>query len=144
MGGSSFKSMNMKAEKMRIRAHHLLCLHYFEGKGYSEGFIKHLTETKARLEKENPEIEVVCELDEICTFCPNQNGEACASEAKVRRYDQAVVEKLGITENTSCTFQVLYTMAEDRILRNKLRPQICGDCQWNMLCEEKDSNIGKA
>ena len=29
----------------RIRPHHGMCLYFFEGKGYSEGFIKHMVES---------------------------------------------------------------------------------------------------
>ena len=28
----------------RIRPHHGMCLYFFEGKGYSEGFTKHMAE----------------------------------------------------------------------------------------------------
>ena len=30
----------------RIRPHHGMCLYFFEGKGYSEGFTKHMAEVK--------------------------------------------------------------------------------------------------
>ncbi|HDL01563.1 MAG TPA: DUF1284 domain-containing protein, partial [candidate division Zixibacteria bacterium] len=27
---------------VRLRAHHLICLHFYRGEGYSEGFIENL------------------------------------------------------------------------------------------------------
>ena len=33
----------------RIRPHHGMCLYFFEGKGYSEGFTKHMAEVKEKI-----------------------------------------------------------------------------------------------
>ena len=32
----------MKQEGLKIRAHHGMCLHFFEGKGYSNEFTAHM------------------------------------------------------------------------------------------------------
>ena len=130
----------MKKE-MSVRAHHLMCLNYFEGKGYSEDFVSHLVELKDRLETDDPMIELISELDEICTACPNQNGSLCISESKVHRYDQAVLKHLNLSERETGHYRELIRMVRIQILSRGLRTQICGDCQWNRICERKENEL---
>ncbi|MCD8014410.1 MAG: DUF1284 domain-containing protein [Lachnospiraceae bacterium] len=59
-----------------LRPHHGMCLAYFEGKGYSEGFTVHMQKMLALFLKEGengkgPRIRLVTHPDEICTACPN-------------------------------------------------------------------------
>ena len=44
-------------DMIHLRPHHLLCLQAFRGKGYSESFVKKMTEVHARL-RENPKLEI--------------------------------------------------------------------------------------
>ena len=39
--------------KHLIRPHHMLCMQFFEGKGYSDGFVASMAAIKEKLEKEN-------------------------------------------------------------------------------------------
>ena len=56
----------------RIRPHHGMCLYFFEGKGYSDGFTAHMAEVKNWLlgEKGPASLQLVGETDEICSACP--------------------------------------------------------------------------
>ena len=53
----------MKQECLKIRAHHGMCLHFFEGKGYSNEFTAHLQKIYERMQK-NPEVLKRCGLSE--------------------------------------------------------------------------------
>ncbi len=59
-----------------IRPHHGMCLAYFEGKGYSEGFTAHMQKMLELFLKDGengkkPRILLAPPPDEICTACPN-------------------------------------------------------------------------
>ena len=38
--------------KYLIRPHHMLCMQFFDGKGYSDGFVASMAAIKEKLEKE--------------------------------------------------------------------------------------------
>ena len=59
-------------DMIHLRPHHLLCLQAFRGKGYSESFVKKMTEVHAML-RENPKLEIrLAEgADDLCAACPN-------------------------------------------------------------------------
>ncbi len=62
-----------------IRPHHLLCLQFFEGKGYSDDFVRQMAEIHRTLNKENPQINIVEGVDDICKKCPNRS-DICLKE----------------------------------------------------------------
>ena len=60
----------MEHRVIDLRAHHGMCLAFFQGKGYSGEFVTNMAEMKAVLE-ENPCVRLGAETDEICAACPN-------------------------------------------------------------------------
>lgn len=60
----------MKNVEIKLRAHHGMCLAFFEGKGYSTGFTAHMAQILEYLEQENPTVTVVAEADCICGGAP--------------------------------------------------------------------------
>ena len=67
----------MKNIEIKLRAHHGMCLAFFEGKGYSAGFTAHMARILEYLEQENPTVTVVAEADCICGGCPNLTDGRC-------------------------------------------------------------------
>ena len=61
----------------KIRAHHGVCLYFFQGKGYSGEFVENMSRMKAILEK-NPEISLMDSPVVFCSACPNRLTEICA------------------------------------------------------------------
>lgn len=70
----------MDEASISLRAHHGLCLHFFQGKGYSEAFVENMARKKAMLE-ENPLVRLTDQADEICRACPI----TCAANANPPR-----------------------------------------------------------
>ena len=54
--------------KYLIRPHHMLCMQFFEGKGYSDGFVASMAAIKEKLEKEDPQVEIVEGTDDVCNM----------------------------------------------------------------------------
>lgn len=122
--------------KYNIRAHHGLCIAFFEGKGYSSDFTKNMRDIISALD-ENPYITITSDLDVICVKCPNNQNSKCECAPKVSQYDQAVLTQCHIKSGDSMPWMdfknVIYTQI---INANKMRT-ICTDCQWSSICFKK-------
>jgi hypothetical protein len=62
---------------MRIRAHNLLCIQGFVGKGYSPAFVANMTRVVAALDGD-AQVTVTDEPDALCASCPNLAASGCA------------------------------------------------------------------
>lgn len=124
-------------KEYRLRAHHGMCLAFFEGKGYSEEFTTHMSGIKRDLE-ENPNVRVICETDDICSKCPNNINGECLSEKKVKEYDREVLERCNLSESDVIPFFKFKELVHNKILITEKRKEICGNCQWNELCYFKE------
>ncbi len=122
----------------RIRPHHGMCLYFFEGKGYSDGFTAHMAEVKGwLLEEQGPaSLQLVGETDEICSACPHNKSGRCESAEKVDRYDTGVLQYTGLREGQKMTFQEFERAVEEKILNPGYGKAICGDCQWREICHK--------
>ena len=70
----------MKENKpLSLRAHHGLCLCFFRGKGYSEEFVRNMTDVVNML-RSDPYVTVTCQADVICRACPGNLDGKCTSE----------------------------------------------------------------
>ena len=119
-----------------FRAHHGLCLSFFQGKGYSGEFVENMARTKAIMET-NPKIRLTTQADEICRACPNKLSGHCESAEKVARYDREVLRRCRLSEGDILPFRELSERVLHSILMTGQREEICGDCQWNSLCHWK-------
>lgn len=118
-----------------IRAHHGMCLYFFQGKGYSGDFVENMGAMKAVLE-ENPEICLMEGPDDIYAACPNKLTETCAEKAS--RYDREVLRRCGLSVGETLPYEEFSRKVIETILRPGIRAEICGDCQWSGLCHWKE------
>ena len=124
--------------RIPLRPHHGMCLAYFKGKGYSDSFSAHMAEMLEIFEK-GAEIILKVQTDEICSACPNNREKLCEDFEKVEKYDRAVLSLCGFEEGQEMTFDAFAKAVESRVLSAGKRAQICGDCQWNTICENQES-----
>ena len=127
----------MDEASISLRAHHGLCLHFFQGKGYSGAFVENMARKKAMLEQ-NPLVRLTDQADEICRACPNNLSGQCESAEKVRRYDREVLSRCGLTAGDVLPYRELTERVRKTILLPGHREEICGDCQWTDLCQYKE------
>lgn len=121
-----------------LRPHHGMCLAYFEGSGYSEGFTKHMQEMLELLETDR-QVKLTAAVDEICSVCPNNVERVCKDSIKVKKYDCAVLEQCGISEGQELGFHEFALLVQKHIIASGRRTEICGDCQWDGICRNKKS-----
>lgn len=116
-----------------VRAHHGLCMSFFEGKGYSDSFTANMAEKKMMLEKD-PLVRIVDHVDEICRACPHNIDGVCSSLGKVAKYDSEVLERCGIKSGTIMLWSDFVKRVYDNIIDAKRLSEVCGDCQWYSIC----------
>lgn len=129
----------MKNIEIKLRAHHGMCLAFFEGKGYSAGFTAHMAQILEYLEQENPTVTVVAEADCICGGCPHLANGICENAALVQGYDRQVLSLCGMEERSSLPWREFAARVAECILSHGKRSEICGGCQWSNICKEKEA-----
>jgi hypothetical protein len=121
---------------LKLRGHHLICLHFFNGEGYDQTFIDNLRDTLKTLLSE--ELEIVAGGDNVCRECPYLKDESCQyhnnADAEIREMDRKALELLGFAVGNSVSW--------DRIRNSipKIFPEwfrsCCTDCEWLLVCEK--------
>lgn len=127
----------MKQEYLKIRAHHGMCLNFFEGKGYSDEFTAHMQKI-FEMVQENPEIELAVQGDVICKKCPNLKTGICGTWELVLRYDQEVLKHCGLSEGMVIHWKQFSDLVREKIILSGERQNICGNCQWSSICQSKE------
>lgn len=119
---------------IHLRAHHLLCMHGFQGKGYSDLFVRHLKETIDRLNDDPDQIiEITHGIDDICLFCPHARPDGlCDHETKVSVYDEKAQDFFNIDEGYTAFKKIKDSVCDQ--LSGEVLNNICADCQWLDLC----------
>ena len=125
-----------------IRPHHGMCLAFFIGNGYSNEFTAHMQEMLELFTK-GAEVQLVMKTDEICSACPNNCEGVCEAAEKVKRYDNEVLAECGLKEGQKLAFAEFTETVEQKIIAAGKRDQICGDCQWNRICQDQPSRWSK-
>ena len=78
------------------------------------------------------DIELTVSGDEICKECPNLKEGSCVSAGLVEAYDRKVLEACGLSEKAQMRLQ-------KNVIESGKRVEICGNCQWNEICANKQS-----
>lgn len=125
---SEFRIAN---SELNLRPHHIFCLRFFEGRGYSEAFVKNTYAVLDRLREEG-RFTVVFGPDALCEACPNLHAGGCVWQNKIMRYDEAAASLLGVRENEAYLWSGFTKETAQTLI-----PAICADCEWYGLCANK-------
>ena len=131
------------SELYKLRPHHILCIMFFEGKGYSEDFVENMYAVKERLSDNLQQIIPTVNEDIICTVCPNNNNGVCVSQEKVCGFDRKVLDLCGAAENTPILLSEITDSAIKNIIEKNLLKTVCGSCEWNYICLAKADRMRK-
>jgi hypothetical protein len=122
-------------KKIVLRGHHLLCVHGFQGMGYSPEFIEKMAEIVERIrdpEQDFP-IQVVRGFDDTCLACPNKGSERCEaspdSEEHVQFLDSNVLRHLGLQEGGVYLKSELLERTRQKVEPDDLA-HLCEGCSW--------------
>lgn len=117
----------------KLRAHHGLCLFYFNGKGYSDEFVKNMFDVKYLLDK-NPLVYITSKTDIICGKCPNNMNNRCKGEDKVTGYDRRVLSRCNLSDGDILPYHSFRDLIYHNIILPGKREEVCGNCSWTKLC----------
>ena len=131
----------MSKDRIFLRPHHSLCLRYFSGKGYSNGFVDNMRKILLRLEAEDPPVTITEGCDDICVRCPENKGGSCRSREKVSRMDRLCLRELRLSPGDSISWSLLEDRAYNNIILAGKQKEICRGCVWESLCIDPDRSF---
>ncbi len=116
---------------MKLKPHHLLCLHGFVGLGYNHLFIENFKQIIALI-NDNPklEVEVTYDYDAICLACPEEKKLMCADlNSFSQKQDRLLAEYLNIKPKEKYRINKLLALVRSKISDKNLA-KFCSDCPW--------------
>jgi hypothetical protein len=121
----------------RLRGHHLICLHFCHGEGYSPEFVVNLMHTLEALD-ERPGI-VVEGHDDVCSACPSRGDETSCillSEGGhgkgIRELDELALALLEMRPGDSVDFGRVREQIPT--ILKEWREKACRGCDWEPTC----------
>jgi uncharacterized protein len=122
--------------KLRLRGHHLICLHFFRGEGYSEDFIVNLRDILRRAEA-GEQIAVTSEADDVCEICPYLKEKKCSynedSDQEIQAMDRKALELLELrVQDIVFWLDIRGTIPA---LFQRWSREFCRTCDWKHACE---------
>lgn len=124
---------------VRLRAHHLLCMLTYVGKGYSLTFVENYEAIAARLSA-GEEIELVAGPDDICGPLTADPEAHCHGGGVVERdlaAADAVARLLGRPVNLGARITptaALFARLRKTFATGEIRTA-CSGCEWSGLCD---------
>jgi hypothetical protein len=84
-------------------------------------------------------LQVTDACDTLCQACPNNRDGLCRDEAKVALFDQRTLSHIGrfAQADQLIALHELCQIVYDGILQNGLLAEVCGECEWAALCQDK-------
>ena len=122
-----------------LRPHHGLCMAFFRGEGYSDGFTAALAARLRELEGSQEPVRLTVGVDMVCAPCPHNLGGRCDAAEKTAAYDRAVLALCGLEEGVVLPFSAFARLAQAEIIAPGRRRAVCGGCQWDALCAQTPS-----
>ena len=117
-----------------LRPHHALCVRFFRGYGYSDGFCRSMESVIAVLMKNDPTVTLTDGTDMICSGCPKNADGSCSLSGKAAQYDRKTAELCGLSFGAEIKWSELYGRAYREIVQKGLLGEVCGDCAWSSIC----------
>jgi len=123
---------------VKLRGHHLICLHFFKGEGYSKRFIVNLRGVVKNLET-GVKAKVIKGADAVCEYCPYLKGNICTyepgAEENIQSLDEMALKLLNVKKGDALLWEKIKSKLP-KILP-KWREFACLDCDWEKICFEK-------
>lgn len=117
--------------KAKLRGHHLICLNFFRGEGYSEEFIKNIYSVVAK-----EELEIIEGPDEVCARCPYLKDNKCSSgeytDEKILFQDKEALRLLGFKPGRVVDWELISARLPQ--ILEKWKIQFCMDCGYRKVC----------
>lgn len=122
-----------------FRGHHLICLHFFSGEGYTQDFVENLSSILDAAHDEG--LEVCHGADDICRKCPHLKDDIC-------QYTQNADKEINTMDNRA--LKLLNAVSGNKLVWHQIKESLpgifqewhkayCTSCGWKPACEKNDS-----
>ncbi len=130
---------------IKLRGHHLICLHFFKGEGYSKRFINNLKGIVKSLENDT-KARIVDGADDVCSYCPHLQTNFRFADSRTKR---ACIYRPGYEKEIAAldkmALKLLNLKKGDALLWKKIKVEIpgilpkwreftCLSCDWAKVC----------
>ena len=114
-----------------LRPHHINCIFFYRGLGYSKDFIDGMNNILTLFKKNpNTKIKLIVNCDDLCVKCPNkQLDDVCVTKEKVAKLDYNTLQIYDLKENEEYTFNQIIDTIYKHFNKNKFH-KICSTCNW--------------
>lgn len=114
-----------------LRPHHINCIFFYKGLGYSEDFIEGMNKVLNLFkENSNTKIKLIVNCDNLCVNCPNrQLDNVCITKEKVASLDYNTLQIYNLKENQEYTFNQIIDTIYKNFNPSKFH-KICNTCNW--------------
>ena len=123
---------------MTLRGHHLVCLFFFNGEGYTQEYTDNLRAAVKRAEGGG--VEVVSGADIICIKCPHLRENRCCYESNaeeaIEGMDRKALDLLEVASGQSISWSEL--KAKLTAIFPEWYKSFCSDCDWLRVCRKND------
>ncbi len=117
--------------KAKLRGHHLICLNFFRGEGYSEEFIKNIYSV---IGKER--VEIVAGTDDVCVRCPYLKGNKCTNsdytDEKILLQDREALRLLRFKTGEIIEWRMISAKLPG--IMDEWKARFCHDCGYLKVC----------
>ncbi len=122
-----------------LRGHHLICLHFFDGEGYSQDFIRNLKDTLQKTE--HSPVEICSGAEEICAKCPYLKDRNCHydmnAEEDISAMDSKALELLHLSPGGKTDWNDIRNAVPG--IFNQWYVSCCKGCDWITVCGKNTS-----
>jgi hypothetical protein len=117
--------------KAKLRGHHLICLNFFRGEGYSEDFIRNIYTVIGR-----QEIYIVNGPDDVCARCPYLKEDMCKNpdykDEMIRLQDMDALRLLELKPGLVISWEAISDKLPGII--NEWKAIYCEGCGYRKVC----------
>ena len=117
--------------KAKLRGHHLICLNFFRGEGYSEEFIENLYSVIGK-----EKMEIVSGPDEVCARCPYLKYNKCSNSdytnEKILLQDKEALRLLGFKHGMTVDWKMISAKLPGII--EEWKAEFCMNCKYLGVC----------
>jgi hypothetical protein len=115
----------------KLRGHHLICLNFFRGQGYSEDYIRNV---HSIIGKEN--IEIVKCADDVCALCQYLINDRCINpenpDEMIQHLDTEALKLLGLKPGMMVDWKMISDKLPDII--GEWKSHFCAVCSYRKVC----------
>lgn len=115
----------------KLRGHHLICLNFFKGEGYSEDFIRNIYSVIGK-----NSIEIVKGPDDVCARCPYLKDEMCNnpeySDEMILLQDREALRLLKFKPGIIVSWKEISDKLSAKI--EEWKAQFCVGCGYRKVC----------